>query len=149
MPEIKSLDKKGIDFLIKEEGIRLKPYLDSVGIPTIGIGMTYYPDTGKRVTMQDNPLTPEQATSMFASIVKPYEVAVWSVTRDDINHNQFNALCSLCYNIGVGGFKGSTVVKRVNKNPNDPLIADAFKMWKKPVILLPRRKREVALYFTP
>ncbi len=148
MPEIKSLDQKGIDFLVKEEGLRLKPYRDSVGIPTTGIGMTYYPDSGKRVTMSDPPLTKEQAVSMFASIVKPYEAAVWSVTRDDITQNNFNALVSLAYNIGVGGFKKSTVVKIVNNNPNDPRIADAFQMWKKPIILLPRRKREVAMYFT-
>lgn len=146
--EIKKLDKKGLDFLIKEEGIRLNPYLDSVGIPTIGIGMTYYPDTGKRVTMKDKPLTKEQAADMFLSIVAPYEKAVWSVTRDDINQNQFNALVSLCYNIGTGGFKGSTVVKRVNNNPSDPKISQAFEMWKKPIVLLGRRKREHKLYFS-
>lgn len=148
MSEIKTLDKYGINFLATEEGLRLKPYLDVVGIPTIGIGMTYYPDTGKRVTMQDKPLTKEQVISMFAKIVKPYETAVWSVTRDDINQNQFNALTSLCYNIGVNGFKNSTVVKRVNKNPADPQIADAFLMWIKPAVLKSRRKREIALYFS-
>lgn len=148
MDEIKSLDQKGMDFLSKEEGLRLTPYRDSVGIPTIGIGMTYYPHTGKRVTMGDPPLTKEQAISMFYSLVKPYETAVWSVTRDDITQNQFNALCSLCYNIGVHGFKKSTVVRRVNANPNDPKISAVFQMWKKPIVLLPRRKREVALYFT-
>jgi lysozyme len=148
MAEIKTLDKMGVNFLMNEEGLRLKPYLDSVGIPTIGIGMTYYPDTGKRVTMKDKPLTQEQALSYFMKIVKPYETAVWSVTRDDINQNQFNSMTSLCYNIGVNAFKNSTVVKRVNANPSDIKIADAFLMWKKPAVLLPRRKREVALYFS-
>lgn len=148
MAEIKTLDQEGMNFLAKEEGLRLKPYRDSVGIPTIGIGMTYYPETGKRVTMADPPLTKEQAISMFSRIVKPYETAVWSVTRDDITQNQFSALCSLCYNIGVGAFKKSTVVKRVNNNPNDPKISAAFQMWKKPLVLLGRRKREVALYFS-
>lgn len=146
--EIKNLDKSGLEFLIKEEGLRLNPYRDSVGIPTIGIGMTYYPHNGKRVTMSDKPLTKEQAADMFLSIVQPYETAVWSVTRDDINQNQFNSLVSLAYNIGVGGFKSSTVVKRVNANPNDPRIAAAFEMWKRPIVLLGRRKREHALYFS-
>lgn len=142
------MDQKGIDFLIKEEGNVLKPYLDSVGVPTIGVGMTYYPDTGKKVTMKDKPLTKEQSIAYFKQMVKSYETAVWSVTRDDINQNQFNALVSLCYNIGIGAFKGSTVVKRVNKNPNDPRIAEAFEMWKKPLVLLKRRKREHSLYFS-
>lgn len=146
MPEIKYLDKKGIDFLIKEEGLRLKPYLDSVGVPTIGVGNTYY-ENGQRVKMSDPAMTKERAIELFKSILSHYETAVWSVTRDDITQNQFNALVSLAYNIGVNGFKGSTVVKRVNKNPNDPAISNAFQMWRKPAVLLSRRKRESALYF--
>ena len=64
----------------------------------------------------------------------------------------FNALTSLCFNIGVGAFKGSTVLRLVNVNPKDPGISKAFEMWKKagndPVRLLARRKREATLYFS-
>lgn len=141
------MDAAGIDFLIKEEGLRLKPYLDSKGIPTIGIGNTYY-ENGKRVTMKDPAITKEQAVQLFKSILVFYEIAVWSVTRDDINQNQFNALTSLCYNIGVNAFKGSTVVRLLNKNPNNPKIAAAFEMWRNPKVLLGRRKREHKLYFS-
>lgn len=148
--EIKAMDAAGIAFLIQEEGIRLKPYLDSAGIPTIGIGNTYYED-GTRVKMSDPAITEMRAISLFKTVLKPYETTVWSVTRDDINQHQFNALTSLSYNIGVPGFKGSTVLRLVNKNPNDPAIGKAFEMWKnaggKPV-LLGRRKREVKMYFS-
>ena len=151
MTEIKSLDQRGRDFLAKEEGIMLKPYLDSVGIPTIGIGCTYYPG-GKKVTMQDKPLKDMQAAwDLFDQINSNFLFTVYSTTRDDINQNQFNALLSLCYNIGPVAFKGSTVLKLVNKSPNDPKITAAFEMWKnaggKPV-LLGRRKREAKLYFS-
>jgi lysozyme len=151
MTEIKTLDQRGRDFLAKEEGIILKPYLDSVGIPTIGIGCTFYPN-GKRVTMKDRPLKDVKAAwDLFDAVNSNFMLTVYSTTRDDINQNQFNALVSLCYNIGSAGFKGSTVLKLVNKNPNDPKIASAFEMWKsaggKP-ILLGRRKREVKLYFS-
>lgn len=148
MPEIKQMDKPGLDFLIKEEGLRTKPYRDSVGTPTIGIGMTYYPGTWLKVTMSDRELSKDEAICMFKEILKPYEMAVWSATTDDINQNQFNALVSICYNIGISGFKNSTVVKRVNLNPNAANIGAAFLMWKKPIVLLARRKREVALYFS-
>ena len=52
--EIRFISPNGINFLIKEEGIILKPYRDSVGIPTIGIGCTYYENglgivTGKQI----------------------------------------------------------------------------------------------------
>lgn len=151
MNEIKSLDQRGRDFLAKEEGIMLKPYRDSVGIPTIGIGCTFYPD-GRRVTMKDKPLKNVQAAwDLFDAVNSNFLFTVYSTTRNDINQNQFNALLSLCYNIGPVGFKGSTVLKLVNKNPNDKKIADAFRMWKnaggKP-ILLGRRNREAKMYFS-
>lgn len=145
--EIKSMDQDGIYFLIQEEGLKLKPYLDSVGIPTIGIGCTYY-ENGQRVKMTDPTISKERAIQLFKNVLKIYEQAVWSVTRDDINQKQFNALVSICYNIGVQGFKGSTLLKRVNNNPSDPSITEAFKMWKKPIVLLNRRIREAKLYFS-
>lgn len=150
MTEIKQMDDHGIDFLINEEGLILHPYKDSVGIPTIGVGCTYY-ENGQRVTMGDPPITKERAIQLFRNLLKNYERTVWSITRDDITQNMFNALTSLCFNIGVAAFKGSTVVRLVNVNPKDPGISKAFEMWRnaggKP-ILLARRKREAKLYFT-
>lgn len=150
MTEIKQMDDHGIDFLINEEGLILHPYKDSVGIPTIGVGCTYY-ENGQRVTMADPTITKERAIQLFRNLLKNYERTVWSITRDDITQNMFNALTSLCFNIGVAAFKGSTVVRLVNVNPKDPGISKAFEMWRnaggKP-ILLARRKREAKLYFT-
>lgn len=148
--EIQHLSKKGLEFIGQEEGCMLKPYLDSVGVPTIGYGNTYY-ENGVRVKMSDPSISKDRALSLFLNILGFYEKAVWSNTRNDINQNQFDALVSLTYNIGVNGFKNSTVLKLVNKNPSDPKITDAFKMWKnaggKP-ILLKRRIREANLYFS-
>lgn len=148
--EIKTMDSKGIDFLADEEGLRLKPYLDAKGIPTIGIGCTFY-ENGARVKMTDPPITKERALSLFKNIRDLFEMTVWSVTRDDISQNQFNALVSICFNIGIAGLKGSTLLRLVNKNPNDPAITEAFKAWRnsggKP-ILLGRRIREAKLYFS-
>jgi lysozyme len=146
--EIKKVSKKGLEFIAKEEGLVLKPYKCSAGVPTIGIGSTYYED-GSKVKMTDKPITKERAYILFENVLKHYEMCVYAHTRDDINQNQFDGLVSLCFNIGTGAFNKSTLVKRVNKNPNDPTIGAAFEMWKnaggKP-ILLNRRKREYALY---
>lgn len=142
--------EKGIEFLGKEEGLVLKPYLDSVKKPTIGYGSTYWED-GTPVKMTDKPITKARAVELFRKTLKRYEAQVnKSITRS-INQNQFDALVSLCYNIGTAGFAGSTVVKRVNANPCDPTIKDAFWMWKNAggtPILLGRRKREAVLYFS-
>ena len=150
MAEIKKMDPAGLLFLGNEEGCVLHPYLDAVGVPTIGYGNTYY-EEGKRVTMKDPSITKTRALELFKNILDHYEKTVWSVTRDDINQHQFNALVSLSYNIGTGGFKSSTVLKRVNINPSDVTIKQAFEMWRnaegKKGILLERRKREWRMYF--
>jgi lysozyme len=56
----------------------------------------------------------------------------------------------LTYNIGVGAFIGSSVLRKINANPNDPTIKEAFEMWRNAggrPILLRRRQEESALYF--
>lgn len=147
--EIKTLDAEGIDFLIELEGLRLKPYYDSVNVATIGVGCTYYED-GTRVKITDKPITKERAVSLFLNILKPYETLVWSVTRDDISQDLFTALVCLAFNIGQSSFRKSTVLKRVNNKSSVEELRQAWFMWKmaggKP-ILLGRRKKEFE-YFT-
>ncbi|HEX5186255.1 MAG TPA: hypothetical protein VFV86_05135, partial [Nitrososphaeraceae archaeon] len=80
MNEIKKVSDNGINFLIKEEGLVLHPYLDAVGIPTIGIGATYYED-GTRIKITDPPISEERAIDLFKNLLKHYETTVWSVIR--------------------------------------------------------------------
>lgn len=146
--EIKEISEEGLEFIANEEGCILHPYKDSVGIATIGIGCTYY-ENGSKVKMTDKPITKQRALDLFKNLLKNYELTVYSCTRDDINQHQFDALVSLCFNIGTGAFKKSTLLKKVNANPKDETIGKAFEMWKnaggKP-ILLKRRQREYKLY---
>lgn len=151
MTEITQLDQRGLDFLINEEGLVLHPYLDSVGVPTIGVGCTYYKG-GTKVKMTDPSLTKDQAIDLFKFILQTYELGVYSITRDDITQNQFNALVSFTYNEGVNAFKGSTLHKLINTNPEDPTIKDEFIKWSRAGsnknALKDRRIREVNLYFS-
>lgn len=141
------VDQAGIDFLHEREGYRSKPYLDTVGIPTIGYGNTYYPN-GKKVTMQDKPLTKETANELFQITLKYFEDQVSDLVKSNVNQNQFNALVSFTYNVGVGNLQRSTLLKRVNANPNDPTIREAFLRFNKPPEILGRRQMEVKLYFS-
>lgn len=129
--EIESLDTAGLNLIKGFEGCILHPYHDQVGIPTIGYGQTYYPDTGKKVSMLDPAITQQQADNMFMQILKPFELAVYSTTRDSLTQNNFNALVSLTYNIGSGGFKGSTVHRLVNDGISDGRLKAAFLLWDK------------------
>ena len=145
--EIKQISDNGLKFLMNNEGVVLKPYLDTKGIPTIGVGNTFYED-GSKVKMTDPPITEKRAMELFRWILKQYELAVYSNTRDDINQNQFDALVSFTYNVGVNAFKNSTLLKRINANASQQSITNAFMMWNKPKEIIGRRKREVELYFS-
>lgn len=151
MSDIKIISDNGLNFIVNEEGCILHPYLDSVGIPTIGIGNTSY-ESGRLVKITDPPITKERALSLFKNILHYYENAVSDYVISGINQNQFDSLVSLAYNIGTNAFKKSTVLRLVNQNPSDTEIAAAFKMWQnageKKGILLARRNREAQLYFS-
>jgi lysozyme len=140
------LNDNGYEELHKREGIRLKPYLDTQGIPTIAMGNTYYLD-GKKVTMKDNPLTMREAYKLARVTSDNFAKQVNALLTKEVTQNQFNALVSLAYNIGINGFRKSTVLRRVNINPNDPTIKSAFMMWTKNKELIGRRKSEVEQYF--
>lgn len=141
------LDKAGIDFIIEVEGLRLKPYKDTKGIWTIGIGNTFYED-GTPVKGTDKPITKERVFELFTLVSSKFEDNVTKVVKQSITQNQFNALFSFSYNVGMSAFNGSTLLKKINLNPNDELgITNQFLQWKKPIEVLGRRKKEIKLYF--
>ena len=141
------LNETGHRSLESREGLRLKPYLDTQGVPTIAMGNTFYLN-GKKVTMLDKPLTLNEAKTLSRTVADIFANKVDYLVTSNINQNQFNALVSLAYNIGIHGFRKSTVLKLVNKNPNDPMIRQAFMLWTKNKELIGRRKSEVNQYFS-
>ena len=146
------LDNKGYLLITKFEGLRLKPYLCSAKIPTIGHGNTYYPD-GKRVTLLDKDITKQEAFDMFKEVANRFAKRVDTLVTSNLNQNQFNALVSFAYNVGTGNFSSSTLLKKVNKNPDDLTIKAEFLRWNKAggkVIngLTNRRNEEADLYFS-
>ena len=141
------LDEKGYKALHDREGLRLKPYLDTRGIPTIAMGNTYY-ENGSKVTMQDKPITKIEAERLGKVIADSFASDVKELIKTKVNQNQFNALVSIAYNIGINGFRTSSFLKLVNKNPNDPKIKEAIMLWAKNKELIGRRKSEVSQYFT-
>ena len=146
------LDNKGYLLITKHEGLKLKPYLCPAKIPTIGYGNTYYPD-GKRVTLLDKDITKQQAFDMFKEVANRFAKRVDELVTSNLNQNQFNALVSFAYNVGTGNFSSSTLLKKVNKNPNDLTLKAEFLRWNKAggkVIngLTNRRNEEADLYFS-
>lgn len=140
------LNEAGYKALHEREGLKLKPYLDTQGIPTIAMGNTFY-ENGSKVKMSDPALSKIEAEHLAKIIADRFAAKVNSLVKSKVNQNQFNALVSLAYNIGLNGFENSTVLRKVNADPNDGKIQDAFMMWTKNKELIGRRKSEVKQYF--
>lgn len=150
--KITRISTKGVDLIKQFEGLRLKPYLCSAGVPTIGYGNTFYED-GTKVKMTDPPIAEGRATQLLYFILGNFEKHVDSYCRDDINQYQFDALVCFAYNVGTGALKSSTLLKKVNANPNDTTIRDEFMKWtraggKQLTGLVRRRTAEADLYFS-
>lgn len=148
-----SLSEKGFEMLAVFEGFRSKPYLDSVRVPTIGYGNTYYLD-GTKVKMTDPPISKEDAKILKMAVInKDFAPAVnrlleTQIKAGQISQNMFDALISLGYNIGVEGLAGSSVIRYI-KNGNKQKAGDAFLLWKNAggrPILLTRRKKERSVF---
>lgn len=109
------------DLIKHYESCRLTAYLDSVGIPTIGYGHT------AGVNMGDT-CTQEQADQWLKEDVKHASDAINTHVKATLTQHQFDALVSLCYNIGEGNFDKSTLLKLLNSNQFDAA-AEQFKRW--------------------
>lgn len=130
------LSKRGADLMKRYEGFSSAPYIDMVGVSTIGYGNTYYPDR-RKVKMTDAHLTEPQAAQLTMDIVNlDFSPAVNKIFKDEIasgklNQNMFDALVSLAYNIGTSALANSNSVTGNIKKGNYQAAADGFLLWNK------------------
>lgn len=96
----------------KYEGFRENPYLCPKGIPTIGYGITAYPD-GKKVSMDDKPITEEYAEALLNDYCIRYVYPVFKKIPYLLTENQRQALSSLIYNWNISGFLKSKLYKAI------------------------------------
>ncbi|NOU20102.1 MAG: lysozyme [Bacteroidales bacterium] len=156
MPKITTISQRGIQLIEQFEcsgnvNNFLKAYLCPAGVWTIGIGTTVY-SNGQKVKQGDI-CTSAQAYDYLRHDLAFTERQVDSYTTDAINQNQFDALVSFAYNVGVNALKSSTLLKKVNADPSDLFIRNEFMRWvygggKKLPGLIRRREAEANLYFT-
>lgn len=136
--------RAGIDFIADHEGEVLEVYADPVGLPTLGVGHLLTSDE-KRAMPIGTKITKEQSRAYLAKDLAQMESAVNESVKVPITQNQFDALVSLAFNIGAGGFKRSSVLRNLN-NRKFTAAADAFLLWNKAggKVLkgLTRRRRE-------
>lgn len=115
--------------LVKEfEGFRGAPYRDAVGIPTIGYGNTYYPDSGARVRLSDTPITERQASAILLTTLARYEAGIDRYVQVQVNQGQFDALVAWAYNVGLENARASTLMRLLNDGDYDGAAAQ-FPRW--------------------
>ncbi len=134
--------------LVAREGERLTAYKDSVGVLTIGVGITTA--SGLIKVVPGLKITKAQSEALFAQAVEKYVDPVRKALRSDRVWPQefFDACVSLAYNIGPVGFAHSTIVRKANAGDRAGAI-EAFLMWNKPAVIIPRRQGERDQAATP
>ena len=142
---------QGVELIKHYEGLRLKPYTCPAGIPTIGYGSTQYPD-GRKVTLVDRPLTEDEADSLLASTLVPFETAVGRMVEVEITQRMFDALTSFAYNLGSAALRGSTLLKKLNQGDKAGAAGEFQKWVKASGVVLPglvkRRESERKLFLS-
>ena len=117
-----TVSQRGLDLIKSFEGCRLTSYQDPVGIWTIGYGHTGADVTPNMTIAQD--LADAWLAQDLAATAKGVEDSLWR----PISQLQFDALCSFAYNVGVGAFKQSTLLRFVDAG-NFQAAADQFRLW--------------------
>jgi lysozyme len=125
--------EQGVELIKDREGVRYAAYLDSVGVPTIGVGHT----AGVRMgdTCDD-----AQAMEWLADDLKWSEAAVNKVWVD-LEQHQFDALVSFVFNVGPGAFANSTLLRALNNGHYDE-VPHQLDRWHIPPEITSRRNGE-------
>lgn len=141
----------GVALIKRFEGLELEAYQDIAGIWTIGYGHTG-PDVKPGMK-----ITEAEAEALLKKDLKPREEAIERLVKVPLNQNEFDALVSFVYNVGVEAFRKSTALKRLN-NGDRIGAAEALTWWNKATVdgvlrevagLTRRRAAERALFLEP
>ena len=142
---------KGIDLICSFEGFRAKAYPDPAtgGEPwTVGYGHTSL--AGGLQVKKGLVITEQQGRELLAMDLFKFEAAVAKGLKRIPSQNRFDAMVSLCFNIGPGNFAKSSVLRCFNTG-EFRAAADAFMRWDKAAGkvmagLTRRRKAEADLF---
>jgi lysozyme len=145
------LEPRAVELIKEFEGLKLKPYLCSAGVPTIGYGSTFYLD-GRKVTLQDPPITQQEANELLNhTLQKVFIPGTLRACPVLIAHpNKLGAIVSFAYNLGVGRLQASTLRRRINEQDWEAAANELLKwnlnLGKPSKGLIRRREAEKALF---
>jgi GH24 family phage-related lysozyme (muramidase) len=117
---------RGLSLIRQFEGLRLDAYQDSVGIWTIGYGHTH--QAGPPKPMPGLRITRPEADALLVRDLTSHEAVVQDALRREASQDQFDAMVSLCFNIGPGNFARSSLIRAFNDG-DEKAAAEAFLAW--------------------
>ena len=101
------ISEEGKQLIRDFEGLRLSAYRDAVGVLTIGYGHTRGVRPGQTITHRE-------AELLLSADLEPIERQLTAdLGEDGVLQCQFDALCSFCFNLGIGAYMHSTLRKYV------------------------------------
>lgn len=115
--------QNGINLIKQFEGCKLKAYKCPAGRWTIGYGHTNGVKSGQTITQA-------KAEEYLKNDLVIYEKGVENVVKVKLNQNQFDALVSFSYNVGLGALRTSTLMKKLNAKDYTGA-ANEFPRWNK------------------
>jgi len=167
---LRAVNQATIELIKQYEGLgdgkpqtsAIDPYLDPVGIWTIGWGHAIVYQgrmlrgTADQATVNQlypGGITEAQAEALLSGDLMNTGRDVSAAVTVPLNDNEFGALTSFTFNLGIGNLKSSTLLKKLNAGDRAGA-ADEFGKWVnaggKPLPgLVKRRAAERALFLTP
>ena len=124
----RQISQHGLDKLKQWEGLKTKAYKDAGGVWTIGYGHTAM--AGSPVPYQGQVITAAEAENILLKDLMQYEAAVANNVNVKLNDNQFAALVSFTFNVGINAFKKSKLLKKLNNGNFDAVPTELMK-WNK------------------
>lgn len=118
----REVNDAGVTLVREFEGCRLDAYRCPAGIPTIGYGATG-PDI--RMGMR---WTQEQADERLAEDLARFAAGVERLVQVDLTDNQFAAIVSFAFNVGLGALRDSTLLRKLNAGDYEGA-ADQLPRW--------------------
>lgn len=106
------VSQAGIDLIKQFEGCKLTAYRDTGGVLTIGWGHTSA--AGSPEVKEGMTISQEGADSILATDVNKFSEGVAKLIKVSVSQKQFDALVSFAYNVGIGQFSSSTLLKKLN-----------------------------------
>jgi lysozyme len=143
------ISRSGLEKIQQHEALRLTAYKDVAGKWTIGWGHLIQPHESHLIGAT---ITHEQATELLRQDLARMEKAVNELVKVPITGNQYDALVSFVFNVGVNNFRKSTLLRKLNAGDYQGAALE-FPRWKfaggqVQAGLLARRAAEQSLFMT-